>query len=43
MKRIGITGASGFIGHNATKYFSNRGYNIIAFGKKSESITGVDL
>jgi nucleoside-diphosphate-sugar epimerase len=34
--KIGITGASGFIGNNVTKFLADNGYEVIAFGKDSE-------
>ncbi len=36
MGRIGITGASGFIGNNVAKYLADRGYKIVAFGRESD-------
>jgi len=35
MEVLGITGASGFIGNNVVRYFADRGYKIIAFGRNS--------
>ena len=34
--KIGVTGASGFLGNNLVKDLANEGYNVVAFGKESE-------
>jgi len=43
MSKILITGATGFIGGYLLKFFSNRGYNVIAQGSSKNSIKNLRL
>ena len=37
--RVAITGASGFIGSNLSRYLSNKGYSVVAFVRNPDSMT----